>query len=231
VVFDGADMAGTTIGLELDDDCFGLTIQNCIFQNLGYGCYVVDHAYSIVFLDTLFDSCTIAGVRAGTSLLAIVDNCAFVACGTGIEMYLNGYSGAISNSRFIRCTSGVITASGGGLPISNSVFVNNTDGIVITSNAATMNLRNNVFANNSGYGARSTVAATYGRFVPFASHNCWYNNTSGHVDSNINGGSIPGHSNLTSNPLFISVVPGAEDLALQSGSPLIDAGIGFEGGM
>jgi len=50
------------------------------------------------------------------------------------------------------------------------------------------------------------------------------------LSSYINGGVLPGYGNVTTDPLFESIVSGSEDFSLQSTSPCLNAGYGYEGG-
>lgn len=113
----------------------------------------------------------------------------------------------------------------GFLSLYNTVIYDNTnDGIydVFTNH---MTIHNSVIGNNGGYGINTPVSGG----TLQGGHNCWYNNTSGNVHSNLNGGNIPGYGNVTSDPQFNSLVTGSEDYRITDSSPLWGAGEGYEG--
>lgn len=147
-----------------------------------------------------------AGARIGysSSNLLIVKGCVF---------YDNGdvglYCGATTNYAII---------------CNNVFFKNSSDGIYFSSGNDTIILYNNIFRINGGYGINSNNDIDH--FV-YMDYNCSHVNTSGHW--NLNGGTLFGSNNVTSDPKFTSETDGSEDFTLQSDSPCIDAGFGYNG--
>ena len=111
-------------------------------------------------------------------------------------------------------------------------FANTGDGLSILSSSDTVQVYNNIFRSNGGYGI-NTSTGTLGQFF-YLDYNCSNNNTSGHID--INGGTLPGSNNVLTNPYFKVETDGSEDFRLQStstgdanDSPCLDVGIGYNG--
>jgi len=75
-------------------------------------------------------------------------------------------------------------------------------------------IRNNIFV--PGAPGRSYVGGSvgFGAVAGTVSNNLWFNGR----------GPIVGVGNVAANPLFVSTIPGAEDLRLRAGSPAVDAG-------
>ena len=142
----------------------------------------------------------------------------------GNRFYLNG-----GNGIYILRYCGFIF-------IHANVFFNNTSsGLRFQgAEASQSNVRvfNNIFDNNGAYGM--SVDASYEPVTWFIDNNQYDDNTSGAVDwlgigysdAQINGNGF-GTSNVTGDPLFTSVTPGAEDFTLQSGSSCTDVGFGY----
>ena len=107
----------------------------------------------------------------------------------------------------------------------NVFFGNAGDGLELRADSRFVTVLNNIFRSNGGYGI-FTNTATNGIFA-FADFNCFSNNTSGAID--INGGTPPGDDNVTADPLFTSETDGSEDFTLQTGSPCLDVGFGYDG--
>jgi len=146
-----------------------------------------------------------------------VKNCLF---------YNNGGSGILANRYTAR------------LMITENIFYNN-DGSGIEFNGAESNqdnvwVFNNIMASNGAYGA--DVDASFNPETWLFDYNSYYNNTSNAVswlgtsyaEGDINGNGF-GNNNVGGDPLFTSVTPGAEDFTLQSGSPCLDVGLGYNG--
>lgn len=72
---------------------------------------------------------------------------------------------------------------------------------------------------NGAYGFNMNSETDY----QWMGYNCAHNNTSPAID--INGGTLPGPGNVTSDPKFQSETDGSEDLRLQSDSPCFQAGV------
>jgi hypothetical protein len=109
--------------------------------------------------------------------------------------------------------------------IANNIFFKNTGaGIAfntVTDSLIGLILINNIFRSNSTYGV--SVLNNVG--IALFDYNCFSNNTSG----NYNKGALPGTHDVLSDPLFTSEVSGFEDFTLQSGSPCINTGFGYNG--
>ena len=120
----------------------------------------------------------------------------------------------------------------GGFPavlIHNCIFFNNTNDGITFNSTITYNyglvVTNNIFRSNGGYGI-NTNTGILGQFA-YADYNCLSNNTSGAID--INAGVAPGSNNVTTDPTFTNETAGSEDFTLQSGSPCLDVGLGYNG--
>lgn len=87
---------------------------------------------------------------------------------------------------------------------------------------------NNIISSNGGYGINTSASsALYA--PPTGDYNCYYNNDSGNFHPNINGGTVPGNSNVLADPQFINTLVGSEDFRLKSTSPCLNTGIGYKG--
>lgn len=114
--------------------------------------------------------------------------------------------------------------------IYNSVIDNNTNnGIKIWDTTLTVTLHNTIISNNGEYGVYFNPASPSDWHT--ASHNCFYNNTSGAVNAELNGGVVPGYGNLTSDPMFYSTQVNNEDYRLRPGSPCRDEAMGYRSGL
>jgi parallel beta-helix repeat protein len=91
----------------------------------------------------------------------------------------------------------------------NNTLVNNARGVYIYFDLASPILKNNIIANNSGFGAA-------GSFGLFDYNDVWGNNPD---YDNVYGA---GEHNISEDPLFVDSLN--NDFALQEGSPCIDAG-------
>jgi len=106
--------------------------------------------------------------------------------------------------------------------VGNTVHGNAGDGVDLDHNAGRFlnEFYNNVFSSNGAYGVRFGQADT--DFIWGCDYNAFYNNTLGQSDQ-----TFPGIFNVTGDPLFESVVDGAENFRLSSSSsPLFEAGYG-----
>lgn len=132
---------------------------------------------------------------------------------TGCLFYDNGTHGLSLHNDII------------GLIVKHCVFFNNTNnGIDFgdITNSGVLSIINSIFRSNGGYGIDTNGGAA-GRF-DLCDYNCYHNNTSGALDI-----STPGSNNITSDPLFTSETDGSEDFTLQSGSPCLNVGFGYNG--
>ena len=110
------------------------------------------------------------------------------------------------------------------LTVNHCTFFNNTsDGISTVTTSGYTRVINSIFRSNGGY-AINTNTGDLNQFS-YVDYNCYSSNTSGNID--INSGTPPGSNNVTSDPLFTSETAGSEDFTLQSGSPCIDKGQGY----
>lgn len=111
--------------------------------------------------------------------------------------------------------------AGDGMLIEGNVFFGNGgDGVDIDINMNQLKFVNNIMRSNTGYGMNTNSGSFY--TYRNVHHNCASNNTAGAID--INGGTLIGLGNVTSDPLFTSETDGSEDFSLQSGSPCKNTG-------
>jgi hypothetical protein len=98
--------------------------------------------------------------------------------------------------------------------IKNCTFANNTLSGLFTDNAEGGYIEFCIFAHNSDHG----IDTNTGTVLDFdILRNCAvYDNTNGHID--INGGTLPGHNHVTTNPSFTSVVDGSENYTPTNGT-------------
>ena len=139
----------------------------------------------------------------------------------GNVFYRNGEGGAGSGLLFDGTNPTCII-------MSNTFFKNADDGLEWDDGSPFDNIvvmYNNIFHENGGYGINANGNAIEAFWL--SGYNCSNGNTSGHID--INGGTLPGYHNQTTDPTFVSETDGSEDLTLQSGSDCIDAGKGYNG--
>jgi hypothetical protein len=107
--------------------------------------------------------------------------------------------------------------------ISNSTFYKNTNAIDVGSGSLDLSIiESNIFRNNTGFAFKSG-STIVDRIIIM--NNCFSNNSSGDSES----GPITGNGNIHDDPLFVSEVPGSEDLRLQPTSPCISAGLNPQG--
>jgi hypothetical protein len=196
---------------------------NCIFNQCTYGIYIYD-----------------LGSNYAASGICNVFNCIFKGCSYGIcrdAPYLTAGIYACQNMlniqscRFIDNSVGIRNIGSGTIDILNSVFyLNSSHGISLNAVYAYFNLVNSIFHSNGGYAISSDVTSGFGSFHGYCDYNCYYNNTTGIVNANINGGTTPGSHNILTNPLFASTTLGSEDFRLQEESPCLGTGIGYTSG-
>ena len=106
--------------------------------------------------------------------------------------------------------------------IGNTFFANGGSGVYFGDvDIGFIVLYNNISKSNTTYGYYFTNAS--GNQYSYMDYNCV--NGNGTASTNINGGTLPGSNNITSDPLFTSETNGAEDLTLQSGSPCKNVGL------
>jgi len=113
-----------------------------------------------------------------------------------------------------------------GPAVSGNVFFGNSgNGMSVLNTEHDIVCFNNIFRSNGGYGINTNTGAI-GQFA-YADYNCFNNNTSGAID--INSNVAPGDNNITTDPTFTNETAGSEDFTLQSGSPCLDVGLGYNG--
>ena len=147
----------------------------------------------------------------------------------GVRVHSTNTSSLVIGNRIYRNTgSGIyIGGSSTGYTIMNNIFfANNSRGLEL-SNATIggFDIFNNIFRSNGSYGVY-IPSFNVGQIFLF-DYNCSHNNTSGHI--NVNGGVLPGSSNVLSDPLFTNETIGSEDFSLQTGSPCLNVGYGYNG--
>ena len=237
--------ASTNDGVLLNSSINGGTFSlvNCRVDNSArHGIYVNEtyHQFRPMFVGCEIDNNTDRGIYPGTaSGFGCCINCSIHDNGSifgaiGCRNYAAGAQSHLIGCRIYNNTGSglyVTSSSSGALHdviIMNNVFFNNgSHGISLADYLDSYNvpLFNNIFRNNGGYG----IAMSYAYLNIFRPclNNCTSNNTSGAI--NQNGGVLPGSGNITLDPLFTSEVYGSENFTLQSGSPCINAGYGYDG--
>ncbi len=137
----------------------------------------------------------------------------------------DSYVSFVGNNIYDNGGSGIYVLGDGQMAFQNNVFYGNTaSGLLINGSDEALfpAFLNNIFSTNGAYAIDTN--AQDDRFI-MADYNCYYNNTSGSIDT----GSIQGNNNITADPKFVSVVDGSEDFRLQGDSPCIDVGFGYDG--
>lgn len=223
-----------------------LTLQNVTFDN--FNSAIITNGVSarnIVLSDCKFFGCSV-GVNlyhstAPRDMTIQAVNCLFSGGFYGIS--INGYNTTTYDSlvkiflvdcRFSGNAYGVYTLGAVQINAFNSIFANITnDGVRIVNQYGSVGvIKNSVFYACGGYGISklTSTAHIFAKDFSFMDYNCFYNNGSGDVNNNFNGGTIPGSNNVTDNPLFVSGAALNEDFSLQGASPLRNVGLGFTGG-
>ena len=209
----------------------GYTVQfnNCSFTAPGTN--VIAVASGSNGTGVTFISCVLTGGGSGGSTVCISGNanrngCTLIGCTVtafGTVMFPSGEGGNGTESYIGNIFANNATVMGPNIynaasQVTNNVFYNNTTAICIldrSSAARYFYITNNTFVNN-------TTA-----FIAAASNNCFgledYNHLNGNT-TNYNGAAlVAGVHDVSGAPLFNN--PGSLDFRLQSGSPLIGAGI------
>ena len=223
---------------------------NCEFKNLQYGAYISKNTANTKtglssFFDCVFDACvrgifsydTNNGYYGGMSIYCV--NCLFKNNSYGIYSYASytgtgfadHFTASIDECRFVNNLSGFYAEDAMNSYFNRCVFYSNSSHAISLNGAyQKISVRNTIFHSNGGYAISSATAISIGNICGFIDYNCYYNNTSGIVNANVNGGTTPGSNNVTSNPLFVSLEPGNEDFRLQGTSPCLSVGIGYTQG-
>lgn len=193
---------------------YGLCFHNCnIYDNGYYGINIVNNSTQAPHV--LMSNCTVRDNYSTNIYLAppaaiLLFNCRIFGSGSrGVDFGHNDSQANIQHS---------------------IIALNSSDGIRVNNGGTfrPLTVFNSIIAHNGGYGITNWTAS--GASWEGASHNCFYNNTSGNLSPYMNGGVLPGYGNVTTDPQFTSIVSGSEDFTLQSSSPCINAGYGYEGG-
>lgn len=218
---------------------------NCEFKNLQYGCYISNASTktgAISCFDCVFDTCTRGIYISSSGIMGIhcyCTNCKFNGNSYGIytyntyenTAYLDCATVVIEDCRFISNYTGFYAEGNLNLCANKNVFYSNSShGISLDATIQKLNIRNTIFHSNGGYAIAAATATLIGNVCGYVDYNCYYNNTSGIVNTHVNGGTTPGSNNVTSNPLFASTTLGSEDFRLQESSPCLGTGIGYVSG-
>jgi hypothetical protein len=174
--------------------------------NTGFSCYCLNCIFKNNSYGIYISIADTNWVFAGRNNLN-VDGCRFINNSTGI------YNTGNLVSYYSRCV----------------FYLNAINSISIASTVAKISVINTIFHSNN-YAISAAAACTAGKYAINMDYNCYYNNTSGDVNVNINGGVIPGTHNIETNPLFASTTLGAEDFRLQTESPCLGVGMGYVSG-
>jgi hypothetical protein len=180
----------------------------------------------------MFVNCVMTGSGAsGTQILIYGtsnrDGCIFLGCTISAFNSVLGASGVGAGNGTEQYIGNVFANNGtvvapnlysGAAEFSGNVFYGNTTAICICDRSSTARnyfITNNSFVNNTTVFLAAASNNTFG--LEFANH--FYNNTTIYNGAALvsNGGTVTG------NPLFNA--PGSLDFRLQSGSPLINAGL------
>jgi hypothetical protein len=195
-------------------------VTDCEFINCYTGIQLPSAQSSLRVIGCLFSGCTlgIGSSASGRHSGNIIYESVFIANDTGL--YLGSASTVnkcifIRNNYGFRCNTNFIDS----VLSHNTFFGNTADAIRLITGARFSLITNSIFRNNGGYGINADADCKEGLSL---SYNCFSNNTSGPI--NLDGGVPWGEGHIFTDPLFISEVPGSEDLRLQSASPCTDAG-------
>lgn len=197
------------VRIEESDSDFNVNFINCEVDSNGAGIGVNTNQRggTKVINCSIHDNTNIGyaeGARWGK--VVAIGNLIYDNGGDGIKLYYPSVSAVI---------------------MGNVIFGNSGDGLDSDNNVISGHFMiiNNIFRSNGGYGINTNTATN--NIFAFADYNCYSNNTSGAID--IGGGTPPGSNNVTSDPQFVSETDGSEDFTLQSGSPCLDVGFGYDG--
>lgn len=195
-------------------------VTDCEFINCNVGIQFPSGQSRLRVNGCLFSGCTfgIGSSSSGRHSGNIVYESVFIANDTGL--YLGSASSVnkcifIRNNYGFRCNTDFIDS----VLSHNTFFGNTADAIRLITGARFSLITNSIFRNNGGYGINADADCKEGLSL---SYNCFSNNTSGPI--NLDGGVPWGEGHIFTDPLFISEVPGSEDLRRQSASPCTDAG-------
>lgn len=206
--FDNHGVNGFFIAEEIENKV--INFVGCEFDNNGsngFECDFPSYGNDIFIYNCSFHNNTLSGfVHDGSRYMIPMYDCLF---------YSNGLYGFRSDSTtdstyFFNC-----------------IFDNNYIGIgmgITGGGVGQFNCFNCIFSNNSQYGIYFQNSNYH---FSFCDYNCFYNNTAGNI--NVLGGIPPGSNNLFVNPLYTSITPGSENYVLQSTSPCINTGFGYNG--
>ena len=243
ICFDGNNTTYNVFTMNGTVDTYNYMFRNCDFKDS------YDRGVKISITSTLgvrhysvcFHNCNIYGhyfsglyvdQPSGSCLHVVMSNC---------SIYDNGYhniqfdvpaSLSLFNCRvFTSSSAGIYLGNiDGHVNVQHSIIaLNSSHGIQVSVSDSVnrLNIFNSIIAHNGGWGI---YKASNNALWASASHNCFYDNTSGNLSSYINSGVLTGYGNVTTDPLFESIVSGSEDFSLQSTSPCLNAGYGYEGG-
>jgi Right handed beta helix region/PKD domain len=153
------------------------------------------------------------GLQASGVPAAVVDgNRIHANGGAGILLSSVGLATVQRNLVYANGGSGIqVSVSGGSLRY-NTIDGNAGDGLAPGTQVA-MDVRDNLFTNNGGYGASGPVSG----FTPF-DHNGFFGNALGPI-----AGASPGATDVTADPLYVARATG--DFRLLPGSPAVNAGV------
>jgi len=196
-------------------------INRCDFKNCaGSGVITISSSSTFEIIYSKFTECSVGvgslnTLRFSNSIIMgcqIVNNGTGIYCGTNTHIINNIF---IGNGIAIRANAAI----NGNIIIGNTFFKCTGNAIQFYSGANRyLTIVNNIFRLNLGYAIHTQNTPL---FVMKYFNNCFSDNSLGDTDL----GTVSGHGNIHSDPLFISEVSGNEDLRLQSTSPCINAGI------
>ncbi len=200
------------------------SINRCILENSrgAYGAVRLGTASQYVALsDCVVRNCDI-GIKIDTHALYLyLLNTEVHSCGVGVkDNNPGGTKETVLVGNRIHSNTGAGFENGNGYAtLIGNVFANNgLEGAKIPYNASINT--NNIFAHNGGYGLVRAESGTSKGQGMSAGNNCYFGNTSGPSDK-----PILGVNNVFTDPKFTDAPNG--DYSLQSDSPCIGAGLGY----
>jgi hypothetical protein len=231
------------------DDCFyhsqannpfNVSFVNCNFHDaIDHGVHLLGYTTTTpINADMGFHGCNIydngsdgfhsESTGSNQNVPVTLNDCAIYDNGGENVNSYNSCALTVINCRIFGATNSGIRYYGSIKIVNTVLYGNGSHGIDHEGYDVKANIFNCIISGNGGWGFSTASGTNYPWYQ--GGYNCWYNNTSGNLHANINGGTIPGSSNITSDPLFVSVASGSEDFSLQAGSPCRSVGIGFSGG-
>lgn len=202
-------------------------VQGCYFFDIEISGSVQDaiaHANStnmpIIYDKLYIHDCSYIGI-SDTSRCPRVNNCRFKNNG-GSDIYIPT---ATYSANILKCVSDrnnnatAAFAAGEGALIDQCTINRATGAGINILSGSNIYVNNTIITNCGGYGIAAAAASTV-----ISKKNCFYSNTSGEYGSNI---TVIEEGKISSDPLYTDETNGV--LTLQSSSPCINTGLGYNG--